>query len=123
MVDGSPVVRHAITSDKWVIHSGSRTDLMDGDKKLCQQEQDFLEHFSSAGLERYGNVFQSIHERIGLDVFGIDFALVNEQIVIFEANACMNFLNQDYGGDNRYLYLQARVKQLRRSIKKMLMQA
>ena len=55
--------------------------------------------------------------------FGIDFALVDGQMVVFEANACMNFLSQDYGEDGRYRYLESYIKTLKHGVKKMLMRA
>jgi glutathione synthase/RimK-type ligase-like ATP-grasp enzyme len=118
MVDGAPFPRHCIYSDQRLIHAGSRVDLMHQDLGLCHQE----EHFLDTGLREYAHVFREIYKRIELDIFGIDFALVKGQIVIFEANACMKFLDRQYIDDSRYQYLDSRVKVLKRAIKKMLVQ-
>ncbi len=120
MVDGIPYLRHCIISDKWAIHTGSRAELMDQDIELCYREEKFLAQFCEAGLKQYGQIFREIHRRMGLDVFGIDFALVNGQMVLFEANPCMSFLGDRYGNDDRYQYLDQYVNALRRAIKRML---
>ena len=122
-VDGVPYPRHLIISDCWSVHAKSRGDLMDQDTGLCRQEERFLAYLRDTGLKEYGVVLNAIQERIGLDIFGIDFALVDGQMVIFEANACMNFIDQNYGEDGRYRYLESHVKALRHAVKKMLMKA
>lgn len=121
VVNGEAHVRHAIISDHWSIHSGSRSDLMDGNLDLCRQEEAILAHLKESGLQKFGETFARIHERMGLDVFGVDFVVMDEDIVIFEANACMNFLTQDYGKDDRYGYLRPYVKALQNAIRKMLL--
>jgi hypothetical protein len=123
MVDGIPYPRHCIYSDQWAIHAGSRANLMHQDLELCHREEHFLADLFDRGPQEYAPVFNEIHQRIGLDVFGIDFALIDGQIVIFEANPCMKFLDRHHRDDNRYHYLDGRVKDLKQAIKKMLMQA
>lgn len=123
LIDGVPYPRHSIISDNWMIHGKSRDDLMGMDSGLCQQEERFLTYLQDTGLKKYRAVLTAIQERIGLDLFGIDCALVDGQLVIFEANACMNFLSQDYGEDGRYQYLRSYVKDLKHAVKKMLMKA
>ena len=121
LVDGTPYPRHSITSDKWLIHAGSRADLMNDDIDLCRQEERFLAWLRDEGLEEYGAVFSAIQERVGLDLFGIDFALVDGQVLVFEANACMNFIGQSYEKNDRRLYLEGYMKSLKRAVKNMLM--
>jgi hypothetical protein len=123
MIDGVPYPRHCIYSDRWAIHSGSRVELMDQDIGLCQREERLLAELRDKGLREYAGIFNEIYQRIGLDVFGIDFAMVNGKIVIFEANSCMSFVGDRYGVDNQYEYLDSYVKALRRAIKKLLIRA
>lgn len=123
LVDGVPYPRHSIVSDHWLIHSESRAVLMDRNIELCRQEEGFLQYLQGACLKEYGAIFKAIHERVGLDIFGVDFTILDGQIVIFEANACMNFLSQDYGKDGRYRYLESYIKDLKRAVKRMLIQA
>lgn len=123
VIDGVPHPRHSIYSRNWAIHSGTRSDLMAADLTLCHREERFLRDFTATGLVEYADVFSEIHNRIGLDFFGIDFAIVDGQILVFEANACMNVLQQDYGKDDRYRYLETRVNTLKSALKKMLLEA
>ena len=123
MVDGVPYPRHSIFSDKWAVHAASRVDLMGQDIELCQQEERFLAYLNDDGIKGYGEIFNAIQERIGLDIFGIDFALVDGKMVVFEANVCMNFLGQNYGEHGRYQYLEGYVTNLKRAVKKMLLNA
>ncbi len=47
-----------------------------------------------------------------LNLSGVDFALIDGQVLAFEANACMKFLDQDDGKSNRYLYLEDHIRPL-----------
>ena len=123
MVDGVPYVRHCIYSDQWAVHTSGRSILMDRDRSLCQREEQFLAGFRDRGLGEYAAVFREIYQRIGLDVFGIDFALVDGRILVFEANACMSFVGARYGSDDRYQYLDNYVRDVRRALKKLLLTA
>jgi hypothetical protein len=123
LVDGTPYPRHSIFSDQWMIHAPSRADLMHQDLALCRQEERVLAELSETDMGGYAEVFREIHARIGLDIYGIDFAVVDGQVLIFEANPCMKFLDRHYRSDNRYSFLDGHVKQLKRAIKKMLLTA
>ena len=123
MVDGVPYARQCVFSDQWMVHSGSRGDLMNDDSSLRQRELEFLEDLRERGLGEQTSLFQEMQRRIGLDVFGIDFALVDGRMTIFEANACMWFLGKGTARNKKYQYLDPYKKDLRRAIKKMLLQA
>lgn len=112
-------LHHSIYCNEWAIHSGSRADLMNNNMNLCHREKHFLAEFRDVGMQKYAQVFQKIHECIGLDVFGIDLALVNGKTLIFEANACMSFVGKRHGTDEQYRYLTA----IRRALKRMLIKA
>jgi len=121
MVNGIAYARQCIYSDKWSIHTGSRADLMDHDIDLRQQEESFLGQMRDKGLQQRERLFREIYRRIGLDVFGIDFALVNGEVVIFEANACMHFLGTGEVGHGRYSYTGTYKQALRNALKNMLL--
>ena len=121
MVDGTPYPRHCIYTDQWKVSAGSRMELMEDEIELCHKEEQFLAQLLDARNKEYVRVFQEIHRRIGLDIFGIDFAFLDGQIVIFEANPCMKFLDRRYQDDNRYQYLDAPVMTLKQAIKRMLL--
>jgi hypothetical protein len=123
MVDGVPYPRHSIYSDQWLSNTASRA-LMDSDVELCQREERFLAHLRDEGMREYGPIFREIGQRVGLDVFGIDLALVNGQMVIFEANPCMTFLRRRrLSNDARYDYLDSHITALWRAVKNMLLKA
>jgi hypothetical protein len=123
MVDGVAYARQCIYSDQWAIHSDSRSDLMAHDNDLCHREEMFLAQLRDRELAKREPLFQEMYRRIGLDVFGIDFALVNGQVVVFEANACMHFLGQGDTTGPRNPYLDSYKKELRNALKKMLVKA
>lgn len=119
VVDGVPYPRHALFSRQWLVHAGSRRELLASDIELVRRE----DHFMATQVQQYYPVFESMYRRIGLDIFGVDFAVVDDQVLVFEANACMKFLARTYRADNRFEYLDGHVKNLKRAIKKMLVQA
>jgi hypothetical protein len=121
MVNGVAYARQCVYSDKWSIHAGSRADLMEHDIELCQQEERFLAQMRDKGLQQRNQLFREIYKRIGLDVFGIDFALVNGELVIFEANACMHFLGTGDIRSGKYSYLGSYKQALRTALKNMLL--
>lgn len=122
MIDGQPYPRHSIISDQWAINA-NRADLMDQEPALRAWEQEFLADFRDSGLTMYQRVFSAIHQRIGLDVFGIDFAVIDDNILVFEANACMSFLRNSSSDDDRYQYLGEFITPLRRALKRLLLKA
>ena len=125
MVDGVPYPRHAIVSNQPFIHSRNRADLMALEPALRRGEAQFLQWLAVEGLTAppYATIFAAIHARIGLDIYGVDCALLGDEVLVFEANACMHFLDQDYGTSGEYAYLEPHVRTLRRAVKRLLMQA
>jgi hypothetical protein len=123
MIDGVAYPRHSIITENCFIHAKNRSDLMGQDDALCRREERVLDNLSELGLKNHADVFAAIHQRIGLDVFGIDFTVIDGQMLVFEANAVMNFLDQDYGVNGRYRYLEPHIRVLKRAVKKMLMTA
>ena len=119
MVDGVPYPRHAVFSRQWMIHAGGRGELMVNDMKLVRREEQFI----SSEVQQFYPVFADMYQRIGLDIFGVDFAVTNGEVLVFEANACMKFLGRTQRADNRFGYLNDCVRNLKSAIKKMLVQA
>lgn len=119
VVDGTPYPRHAIFSRHWMIHAGARGELMVEDMELVRREQKFI----STEVHEYYPVFKEMYQRIGLDIFGVDFSVKNGKVLVFEANACMNFLYRKRRAGSRFGYLDDYVRDLKRAIKKMLVQA
>lgn len=123
MIDGIAYPRHSIFSDKWIIHAGSRSDLMHTDLELCRREERLLAELRDTGMGKYARTFHEIQARVGLDVFGVDFAIMEDEIVVFEANACMNFLDRRFRASDRYQYMDSHVNALKRAIKKLLLRS
>jgi len=123
VIDGVAYPRQCVYSDQWMIHAGSRSAIMNDDSSLCRREERLLADLRDRGLGDHAHVFREIERRVGLDVFGIDFALVDGRVVVFEANACMRFLGEGSVSNKRYHYLDSYKQALRRSLKKMLLQA
>lgn len=119
VVDGVPYPRHALFSHHWMIHAGTRSELMVDDMELVHRERQFV----STQVQQYFPVFEEMYRRIGLDIFGVDFAIVDGKVLVFEANACMKFLDRKHRADNRFAYLDERVRKLKHAIKKMLVRA
>lgn len=117
-IDGRAYPRHAIFSDQWLVNAGRMAGQMRESAELREREQAFL----AGGLARFGGIFEEIGRRVGLDVFGVDFAVKDGALVVFEANACMKFLDRPGSADARVAYLDDHVRVLKRALKRMLMQ-
>lgn len=79
--------KHLITSDQWNIHSESRSYMRDR-PDLQAEEDEWVEH---GPLDEAP--FAAIHERLGLDFFGVDFGVMADgRILVFEVNACARAL-------------------------------
>jgi hypothetical protein len=89
MIDGKPVLRHMLAGDSWDIHAANRNAFM-ADRADLQLEEARL--MGKGFSPQVRDVFAAIHQRMGLDYFGIDFTLTpDEHVILFEANATMNF--------------------------------
>ena len=119
VVDGVPYPRHALFMRQWMVHASSRGELMSENMELVHREEQFI----SSQVQQYYPVFEEMYRRIGLDIFGVDFGVIKGKVLVFEANACMKFLDRQYRADNRFNYLDDHVRTLKRAIKKMLVQA
>ena len=85
VVDGVPFPRHMVASPSWNIHSEDRPLLMNKRPDLRDEEQAFLRDFS---LDRFP-AFEALASKLGLDYFGVDFALGDDGgVLVFETNCC-----------------------------------
>lgn len=92
VVDGVPFIRHLLIHEHWMVHASARR-FMHTRKDLRQEEIDCLVRFPTDLKCKIAEVVEAIYLALGLDYFGIDFAINNqEQMVIFEVNANMNML-------------------------------
>lgn len=88
VVGSSIILRHMLVSPKWSVHAETRDSFMLQRPDLIAEETALFEN----GLSNHvTNTIQQIKEILGLDFFGIDFGLQGRTMVLFEANATMNF--------------------------------
>ncbi len=116
---GTPVFRHMIISDSGNVHAADRERFMMSRPELLAESQALYER----GVENFGprvqDVLRSVHERLGLDFFGIDFGILPDgRIVLFEANGTMNFF--PVSTDPRLAAMQLCVPQARQAFHQMI---
>jgi hypothetical protein len=91
---GRRVFRHRFASDHWNVHFTSRDSFMAGRPDVIAEEAALFERPEGAFPESVGRTLDGIYERMGLDFFGIDFAVQRDgQVLLFETNATMNFFS------------------------------
>lgn len=91
VVAGEPLLRHVMYLDHWNIHTGARAFMADR-PDLQRAEQLIVDRFEEDLKVRIRDRIAKIHERVGLDYFGIDCTVWQDQLVLFEVNANMNIL-------------------------------
>ena len=89
---GASIFRHLIISDDWNVHVSERTRFMLARDDLIAEEARLLKQPDGAFPPLVHAVFDAMKARLGLDFFGLDFALDRDgRVILFEANATMNF--------------------------------
>jgi hypothetical protein len=85
------VLRHMIVSDRWNVHVKDRVRFMADRPELVAEERALFE-CAEPFAPKVRDVFRAVRERMPLDFFGMDFAIAPDgKVVLFEANATMNF--------------------------------
>ena len=121
VIKGKVVPRHIIYSKNWCIHTDSREKDMLNNEMLRNLEKDFLAFRSPLLNDRVMSTIKQIYDEFQLEIFGVDCALLPDgTIVIFEANAAMNFLAQNYGDNNEFYYLKPVVQKVERKLIKLI---
>jgi hypothetical protein len=99
------VLRHMIVSDVWNVHVKDRTRFMSQYPELVAEERSLFES-EDPFAPRIREVFRAVRERMPLDFFGMDFAITQSgEVVLFEANATMNFFPLWPTRDPQFIYL------------------
>jgi hypothetical protein len=87
------VVRHRLVSDQWSVHAADRQRFLIHHPPLIALEQALIEGGMAAFPVAVQQVLAQVLARMGLDFFGIDFTILPDgRVLLFEANATMNFL-------------------------------
>lgn len=88
----APLMRHRLASDRWNVHGPDRERFMPGQPHWIDVERRLLAKGLDGLPEPARSAMRAIRERMPLDFFGIDFALLPDgRALLFEANATMNF--------------------------------
>ena len=99
------ILRHMIVSDVWNVHVKDRTRFMAGHPELVAEERALFES-PEPFAPNIRDVFGAVRERMPLDFFGMDFAVTQGgEVVLFEANATMNFFPLWPTKDPQFIYL------------------
>jgi hypothetical protein len=89
MIGGQPFLNSLVTAAHWNVHASSR--IWNG--ATIAAERAAVDGFTSGLGARLGARLREIHRRLGLDYFGIDFAMTPDgAMLIFEANAVMDVM-------------------------------
>ena len=92
VVDGEPLLRHALYFDHWMVHASSRKFMLERDS--WDQDVARFDRLSRELLPRFRPAIDAITARLGLQYYGMDCKLGEDgRMVIFEANANMNVLH------------------------------
>jgi hypothetical protein len=100
------VIRHRLVSDRWSVHSHDRTRFLVHHPHLIEQERVAVEGGLSSLSAEVQATLRQIRARTPLDFFGVDFAVAADgRVILFEANASMNFF--PFSSDPRFSYAEA----------------
>ncbi|WP_294957184.1 hypothetical protein [Sulfurovum sp.] len=87
VVDGEVFLRHALFGDSWMMHSRSQF----GKEKSKPYKMSVADRFTKEIKPLIQPTVTEIHQRLGLDYFGIDCHIDDKMnLLIFEVNATMN---------------------------------
>lgn len=92
-IGGRMVFRHMLVSENWNVHASTRSGYMTDRQHLVDEEAARFAQPDGGFPETVLAALRTIRNRMELDYFGIDFALLpNGEVLLFEANATMNFI-------------------------------
>lgn len=99
------IFRHMLASDRWSVHAEDRMRFMVERPELLAEEGTLFASPEGAFPPGIGETLQKVRERMALDYFGMDFGIGPDgRLVLFEANATMNFF--PFLADPRFAYVQ-----------------
>jgi len=86
------ILRHMLVSDRWNVHANDRRRFLSEWPELLEEERQLFETPQGAFPDQVLQCQRAIRERMALDFFGMDYGIVPDgRVVLFEANATMNF--------------------------------
>ena len=107
------VFRHMVGSDEWNVHVSVRDGFMADRPDLIAEERALFE--AGGPPEPVMQVLRAIRERMELDLFGVDFAILPDgEVLLFEANATMNFIA--FSREGPYTYTQKSIAPMQQAM-------
>jgi hypothetical protein len=93
-----------VASEDWTVPASDRQQVMAERPELIAAEEHMFATPEGAFSDEVQQVFSAVRERLSLDFFGMDFGIAPDgRVVLFEANATMNFF--PLSPDPRFAYL------------------
>jgi len=112
------IFRHLIASDAWNIHASDRRRYMIERPELLAEEEPMFARPEGAFPEPVLNTLRTVRERMKLDFFGMDFGLLPDgRVLLFEANASMNFF--PFRAEPQFAYLKQCLEPARRAFREL----
>lgn len=118
-IGGRIIFRHMLVSDDWNVHARDRKRFMADRQPLLDEEAQMFEKDEGAFPPAVAKVLEAVRDRMELDYFGMDFAILPDgRVVLFEANATMNFF--PFLDDPKFAYVQRCLEPARAAFHEML---
>lgn len=118
-IGGRIIFRHMLVSESWNVHAGDRMRFMADRPDLLAEEQAMFGRGDGAFPARVMDTLKAIRARMPLDYFGMDFGVLSDgRVVLFEANATMNFF--PFLPDPRFAYVRTCLKPATQAFHRML---
>lgn len=113
------IFRHMLASDQWNVHAKDRRGFMAGRPELLEEEERLFARTEGAFPPAVLQTLEAVRERMGLDYFGMDFGIGPDgRVVLFEANATMNFF--PFLADPIFAYVQRCLPPAQRAFRELL---
>ena len=88
LIQGRPFICHMAVSERWMVHYMNAGMTESAEKRA--EEARFMAAFEADFAARHAGAFAQLHERLGLDYFGIDCAETPDgRLLLFEADVAM----------------------------------
>ena len=112
------ILRHCLLSDDWNVHARDRVRFMAPRPELVAEERALFEAGGKLAPETM-RVLEEVRRRIALDYFGMDFGILPDgKLLLFEANATMNFF--PFAEDAQFAYLRNCLEPAERAFRELL---
>lgn len=113
------IFRHLLISDQWNVHTAQRKTLMAQRPDLIAEERALFDDPGGAFPPSVIAIFEAVRARMPIDFFGMDFGVMPDgRLVLFEANATMNFF--PLWEDPNFMYIQQCLRPAHRAFRAML---